>query len=188
MLDRHVRRDLRKQEQAIARQFMGGRMWPYVVAAWGGFAPRNCKGFTVYRPDHWVFEGTQLCYSDVFGATALAVAVSGGVAYATIPDSNGIINGCYKNRAGADDPLALMDDLRAANVDFLTIGQYLQPSVSWHLPVDRWVHPEEFDRYKSYGEGELDFAWVESGPLVRSSYKAGQQFRAAADRITARAR
>jgi beta-carotene hydroxylase len=37
-LDRHVRRDLRKQEQAIARQFMGGRMWPYVVAAWGGFA------------------------------------------------------------------------------------------------------------------------------------------------------
>jgi lipoic acid synthetase len=81
-----------------------------------------------------------------------------------------------------------MADLDGAGCDILTIGQYLQPSVSWHLPVDRWVHPEEFDRYKSYGEVELDFAWVESGPLVRSSYKAGQQFRAAADRITARAR
>jgi hypothetical protein len=41
-----------------------------VFASWGGFAPRNCKGFTVYRPDHWVFDGTQLCYSDVFGAEA----------------------------------------------------------------------------------------------------------------------
>ncbi len=41
-----------------------------VFASWGGFAPRNCKGFTVYRPEHWVFEGTNLCYSDIFGAEA----------------------------------------------------------------------------------------------------------------------
>lgn len=57
-----------------------------------------------------------------------------------------------------------MRDLREVGCDVLTIGQYLQPSVSWHLPVDRWAHPEEFARFKAYGEHELDFAWVESGP------------------------
>ena len=78
-----------------------------------------------------------------------------------------------------------MRDLRAAGCDVLTIGQYLQPSVSWHLPVHRWVEPAEFDRYKAYGEGELDFAWVESGPLVRSSYHAGRQYQRAAERLAA---
>ena len=76
-----------------------------------------------------------------------------------------------------------MRDLRAAGCDILTIGQYLQPSVSWHLPVDRWVHPDEFARFKAFGEEELDFAWVESGPLVRSSYHAGKQFSSAAARL-----
>ncbi len=76
-----------------------------------------------------------------------------------------------------------MRDLRAVGCDVLTIGQYLQPSVSWHLPVDRWVHPDEFARYKAYGENELGLAWVESGPLVRSSYHAGKQYRSAAARL-----
>jgi lipoic acid synthetase len=75
-----------------------------------------------------------------------------------------------------------MRDLRAASCDLLTIGQYLQPSAQWHLPVDRWVHPEEFARYREHGEGELGFALVEAGPLVRSSYHAGRQFRRAAAR------
>ncbi|MFN2489798.1 MAG: lipoyl synthase [Actinomycetota bacterium] len=78
---------------------------------------------------------------------------------------------------------AAMRDLRSAGCDVLTIGQYLQPSVSWHLPVDRWVHPDEFGRLKDYGEGELGFAWVEAGPLVRSSYHAGRQYRSAAARL-----
>jgi lipoic acid synthetase len=78
-----------------------------------------------------------------------------------------------------------MRDLRAVDCDLLTIGQYLQPSVAWHLPVDRWVHPDEFARYKAYGEHELGFAWVESGPLVRSSYHAGKQYRSAAARLGA---
>lgn len=78
-----------------------------------------------------------------------------------------------------------MRDLRGAGCDVLTIGQYLQPSVSWHLPVDRWVHPEEFARFKAWGEEELGFAWVESGPLVRSSYHAGKQYRSAAARLSA---
>jgi len=84
-----------------------------------------------------------------------------------------------------DELKGAMRDLNEVGCDILTIGQYLQPSVSWHLEVDRWVHPDEFARLKTYGEEELGFAWVESGPLVRSSYKAGQQFRAAADRIAA---
>ncbi len=76
-----------------------------------------------------------------------------------------------------------MRDLREIGCDVLTIGQYLQPSVSWHLPVDRWVHPDEFARYKAFGEEELAFAWVESGPLVRSSYHAGKQYEAASLRL-----
>ncbi|HEX2235205.1 MAG TPA: lipoyl synthase [Actinomycetota bacterium] len=82
-----------------------------------------------------------------------------------------------------EETRAAMRDLRDACVDVLTIGQYLQPSVSWHLPVDRWVHPDEFARLKRFGEGELGFAWVESGPLVRSSYHAGKQYRSAAARL-----
>lgn len=84
-----------------------------------------------------------------------------------------------------DEVYDAMRDLRSAGCDVLTIGQYLQPSVSWHLPVDRWVHPDEFARYKRFGEEELSFAWVESGPLVRSSYHAGEQYRSAAERLSA---
>jgi lipoyl synthase len=78
---------------------------------------------------------------------------------------------------------AAMADLRAVGCDVLTIGQYLQPSVAWHLPVDRWVHPDEFAGYKEFGEDELGFAWVESGPLVRSSFRAGRQYASASARL-----
>jgi len=70
-----------------------------------------------------------------------------------------------------------MRDLRNAGCDSLTIGQYLQPT-TMHLPVDRWVPPEEFDRLAEEGR-ELGFAHVEAGPLVRSSYRAGRQFASA---------
>lgn len=82
-----------------------------------------------------------------------------------------------------DELRGALRDLRATGCDIVTIGQYLQPTVSWHLPVDRWVHPEEFARLKAYGEEELGFAWVESGPLVRSSYHAGKQYEAASRRL-----
>lgn len=65
-------------------------------------------------------------------------------------------------------------DLRARAVDILTIGQYLQPTRE-HLPIDRWVTPEQFAEYKRYCVEELGFGVVESGPLVRSSYHADQQ-------------
>jgi lipoic acid synthetase len=61
-------------------------------------------------------------------------------------------------------------DLRANQVDVVTIGQYLQPSKK-HLPVKDFISPEQFKKYEEYGL-ELGFRHVESGPLVRSSYKA----------------
>lgn len=71
---------------------------------------------------------------------------------------------------------AVMRDLRDWGVDILTIGQYLQPSKN-HLPIERYYAPEEFEAFRQYGE-EIGFKWVESGPLVRSSYRAEQQVRA----------
>ena len=63
-----------------------------------------------------------------------------------------------------------MRDLRARRVDLLTLGQYLRPTVN-HLPVERWVHPDEFEAYRQLGLS-LGFREVASGPLVRSSYRA----------------
>jgi lipoic acid synthetase len=68
-------------------------------------------------------------------------------------------------------------DLAAAGCDIITIGQYLRPTEQ-HLPVDRWVTPEEFAAWKREGE-DLGIPHVEAGPLVRSSYHAGTQLRRA---------
>lgn len=70
--------------------------------------------------------------------------------------------------------IASMRDLRAAAVDFLTIGQYLRPT-PLHLPVVEFVEPATFERLRSIGM-ELGFRYVASGPLVRSSYKAAEHF------------
>jgi lipoic acid synthetase len=67
-----------------------------------------------------------------------------------------------------------MTHLRQAAVDFLTVGQYLRPSQR-HLRVAEYVRPEQFERYRAIGE-RLGFLYVASGPLVRSSYKAGEFF------------
>lgn len=73
-----------------------------------------------------------------------------------------------------EEVLSTMGDLRAVGCDFLTLGQYLQPSGK-HLKVHEFVTPEVFERYRELGEA-LGFAYVASGPLVRSSYKAGEFF------------
>lgn len=70
---------------------------------------------------------------------------------------------------------AVLDDLVAIGCEILTLGQYLQPTVK-HLPVERWVDPEEFANWKKRGEGK-GLRHVESGPLVRSSYHAEKQVR-----------
>ncbi len=72
-----------------------------------------------------------------------------------------------------DEILQVMDDLRAHDVDIMTIGQYLQPS-RFHLPIVRYYTPDEFGRLKEEGEAR-GFQWMESGPLVRSSYHADGQ-------------
>ncbi len=69
-----------------------------------------------------------------------------------------------------EEVLQVMDDLRAHNVDILTIGQYLQPS-RFHLPIERYYTPEEFAQLRAEAEAR-GFPWVECGPLVRSSYHA----------------
>jgi len=74
----------------------------------------------------------------------------------------------------ADEVLETMRDLRAADVDILTLGQYLRPS-AWHIPVSEYVPPETFDAYREAGEA-MGFLYVAAGPLVRSSYRAGEFF------------
>ncbi len=69
-----------------------------------------------------------------------------------------------------DEVMDVLKDLRSVDVDVVTLGQYLQPTKN-HLPVDRFVHPNEFKRYEVEGLA-MGFAVVESGPLVRSSYHA----------------
>ncbi|WP_254536762.1 lipoyl synthase [Halomarina litorea] len=68
-----------------------------------------------------------------------------------------------------------MSDLREVDVDVLTFGQYLQPSRS-HLEVSEFVHPDKFDTWGQVAEREFDFLYCASGPMVRSSYKAGELF------------
>jgi lipoic acid synthetase len=75
-----------------------------------------------------------------------------------------------------DEIKAVMRDQRSWGVDILTIGQYLQPSKK-HLPIARYYTPEEFTELRDYGR-EIGFKWVESAPLVRSSYHAAEQVRA----------
>ncbi|MFB6119310.1 lipoyl synthase [Halosegnis sp.] len=85
-----------------------------------------------------------------------------------------------------------MTDLQEIGVDILTLGQYLQPSTS-HLEVSEYVHPEKFDTWRAVAEEELDFRYCASGPMVRSSFRAGEFFveavaRDGADLATARER
>ena len=79
-----------------------------------------------------------------------------------------------------EEILEAMRDLRAAGVDILTLGQYLRPTPA-HLPVERYVPPEDFKKYEAWGY-ELGFKEVFSGPLVRSSYRADRVFLEATSR------
>jgi lipoic acid synthetase len=80
---------------------------------------------------------------------------------------SGVMLGLGESR---DEILETMEDLRMVNVDILTLGQYLQPTPK-HLPVKDFIEPEKFQEYKEIGL-EMGFRYVESGPLVRSSYHA----------------
>ena len=84
---------------------------------------------------------------------------------------SGIMVGLGETR---DEILQVMDDLKSADVDFLTIGQYLQPSVK-HFPLDRYYKPEEFKELSDIAKAK-GFLLVSSSPLTRSSYHADEDF------------
>jgi len=92
----------------------------------------------------------------------------------TMPTKTGLMLGLGEAR---EEVIATMRDLCSQGTDILTLGQYLQPTKE-HLPVARYVHPDEFAEFKTLGE-EMGFMHVESGPLVRSSYHAFEQEAAA---------
>ena len=87
-----------------------------------------------------------------------------------VPTKSGLMLGLGEEIAEIEQ---VMRDLRTHGVNMLTLGQYLQPS-RHHLPVARYVHPDEFERLRVFGEA-LGFSHVASGPMVRSSYHADQQ-------------
>ena len=91
-----------------------------------------------------------------------------------VPTKSGLMLGIGET---IEEVEQVMHDLREHDCNMLTLGQYLQPSVH-HLPLDRYVHPDEFDRLGELGY-ELGFTHVASGPMVRSSYHADQQAREA---------
>ena len=90
--------------------------------------------------------------------------------YPEIPTKSGLMLGVGEKISDVEQ---VMHDLRKHDCNMLTLGQYLQPSVH-HLPLERYVHPDEFDRLGELGY-ELGFSHVASGPMVRSSYHADQQ-------------
>ena len=94
-----------------------------------------------------------------------------GEAYKKVFTKSGIMVGLGENK---DEILQVMDDLKAADVDFLTIGQYLQPSVK-HFPLDRYYTPQEFNELGNIAKSK-GFLLVSSSPLTRSSYHADEDF------------
>jgi lipoic acid synthetase len=88
----------------------------------------------------------------------------------TIPTKTGMMLGLGETR---DEVLCAMEEIVAQGTHILTLGQYLQPTPE-HLPIERFVHPDEFAEYKRLGE-QMGFKHVEAGPLVRSSYHAFEQ-------------
>lgn len=88
-----------------------------------------------------------------------------------IVTKSGVMVGLGETR---EEVIEVMKDLREADCDLLTIGQYLQPS-SWHHPVVRFISPEEFSEYEKIGK-DMGFAAVASAPLVRSSFNAAQLY------------
>jgi len=85
----------------------------------------------------------------------------------TIHTKSGLMLGLGETK---EEVLKTLQDLRAVGVDAVTIGQYLRPTMK-HLPVVRFVHPDEFKEYEAIGE-DMGFAFVASGPFIRSSYNA----------------
>lgn len=136
-----------------------------VIAAHPDVLNHNTE--TVPRLYHQVRKGA--VYSRSLELLRRAKSLSPGM-----PTKTGLMLGLGEER---EEILAAIRDLASQGTDILTLGQYLQPTRE-HLPIVRYVHPDEFAEYKALGE-QMGFAHVESGPLVRSSYHAFEQEAAA---------
>ena len=97
-----------------------------------------------------------------------------GEAAPALSTKTGMMLGLGETR---DETLAAMEDIVAQGTHILTLGQYMQPTAE-HLPIERYLHPDEFAEFKQLGE-KMGFKHVEAGPLVRSSYHAFEQEEAA---------
>jgi lipoic acid synthetase len=104
---------------------------------------------------------------------SLAVLRNGKALWPEAVTKSGLMVGLGET---TDEVLDVMRALREVDVDILTVGQYLQPTRE-HIPIARYYTPEEFEMFRERGN-EMGYAWVESGPLVRSSYNAEAQARA----------
>ena len=102
---------------------------------------------------------------------SLAILEHAGKISPQTPTKSGLMVGLGETAA---EVLETMQELRQVGVSILTIGQYLQPSRK-HLPIERYYTPEEFETFRQRGL-DMGFQWVESAPLVRSSYRAAGQF------------
>jgi lipoyl synthase len=96
-----------------------------------------------------------------------SLEVVGWIAESGIRSKSGIMLGLGETE---EEVIRVIDDLRKVNCEVMTIGQYLQPTLS-HLPVKEYIRPEQFEKYRQIGV-EKGFRHIESGPLVRSSYRA----------------
>lgn len=97
---------------------------------------------------------------------------------ASIKTKSGLMLGLGETK---EEVVAVLADLKQNGIDFVTIGQYLRPTPR-HLPVSRYYRPDEFDELREIGEA-MGFAMVASGPFVRSSYHAGEDFARAKDTV-----
>ena len=124
------------------------------------------NGGTITMTDKWVPLQQELS-----AAYARSLAVLARAKAAGLVTKSGIMVGLGEE---ASEVRSVMHDLRNVGVDILTLGQYLRPS-SWHLAVEEYIPPETFDGLRDEGE-RMGFAYVAAGPLVRSSYRAGEFF------------
>jgi len=178
---------------AVARDDLPDRGAGWFVAAMAAVRQLNPETeIEVLTPDFWgqkelvakVVQAKPACYNhNLETVRRLQGPVRRGAKYdrsldvlrfvkeldPTIPTKSGLMLGLGETEA---ETIEAMADLRAVQCDRLTIGQYMRPSLA-HLPVQKYWTPEEFDKLGAIAR-EMGFARVRSGPLVRSSYHAGE--------------